>query len=330
LRTFGKTILTLGALCLPPARPTAQGRGGFAGVAACSLSTNARAVQKELKLTDDQISKVREIRRISREVSGQAPRKPARRRTVRQSMKITQDDDRELRKAMADVFKPETGQAVLRDPECSRWARCVNMPEVQKKIVLTDDQKDKLRVVEESQTQQREIFRPPRTTGEGAMKKLADLPQGTLGKVTALPLAADQKKTWKEMTGEPFEVKVEPAFPITEPDSRAFGLVGSAKCKRDRDPVLQNAGSSASQAPLPSRPICSSRDDVRPTKRPLATTSMSRPPRSATQVQAERDLLGPFLHYLMSECGVSPNTLAAYRSDLEVPPLAQAACSRAD
>ena len=28
------------------------------------------------------------------------------------------------------------------------------------------------------------------------------------------------------------------------------------------------------------------------------------------------DPLGPFLHYLMSECGVSPNTLAAYRSDL--------------
>jgi integrase/recombinase XerD len=30
----------------------------------------------------------------------------------------------------------------------------------------------------------------------------------------------------------------------------------------------------------------------------------------------ERDPLGPFLHYLMAECGVSPNTLAAYRSDL--------------
>ncbi|MGE3818404.1 MAG: tyrosine-type recombinase/integrase, partial [Isosphaeraceae bacterium] len=29
-----------------------------------------------------------------------------------------------------------------------------------------------------------------------------------------------------------------------------------------------------------------------------------------------RDLVGPFLHYLMSECGLSPNTLAAYRSDL--------------
>jgi integrase/recombinase XerD len=30
----------------------------------------------------------------------------------------------------------------------------------------------------------------------------------------------------------------------------------------------------------------------------------------------DRDPLGPFLHYLMAECGVSPNTLAAYRSDI--------------
>lgn len=30
---------------------------------------------------------------------------------------------------------------------------------------------------------------------------------------------------------------------------------------------------------------------------------------------ADSDPLGPFLHYLMAECGVSPNTLAAYRSD---------------
>jgi integrase/recombinase XerD len=43
---------------------------------------------------------------------------------------------------------------------------------------------------------------------------------------------------------------------------------------------------------------------------------MSRPPRPPLKFKPERDLLGPFLHYLMSECGVSPNTLAAYRSDL--------------
>jgi integrase/recombinase XerD len=30
----------------------------------------------------------------------------------------------------------------------------------------------------------------------------------------------------------------------------------------------------------------------------------------------QSDPIGPFLHYLMAECGVSPNTLAAYRADL--------------
>jgi integrase/recombinase XerD len=31
---------------------------------------------------------------------------------------------------------------------------------------------------------------------------------------------------------------------------------------------------------------------------------------------SNQDPIGPFLHYLMAECGVSPNTLAAYRSDV--------------
>ncbi len=37
--------------------------------------------------------------------------------------------------------------------------------------------------------------------------------------------------------------------------------------------------------------------------------------RTPARPDPDRDPLGPFLHYLMSECGVSPNTLAAYRSD---------------
>jgi integrase/recombinase XerD len=37
---------------------------------------------------------------------------------------------------------------------------------------------------------------------------------------------------------------------------------------------------------------------------------------AAVRPDPKRDPIGPFLHYLMSECGVSPNTLAAYRRDL--------------
>jgi integrase/recombinase XerD len=37
---------------------------------------------------------------------------------------------------------------------------------------------------------------------------------------------------------------------------------------------------------------------------------------SVSRPDPDRDPIGPFLHYLMAECGVSPNTLAAYRSDI--------------
>ncbi len=40
------------------------------------------------------------------------------------------------------------------------------------------------------------------------------------------------------------------------------------------------------------------------------------PKRPAFRPTLQRDPLGPFLHYLMAECGVSPNTLAAYRADI--------------
>ena len=40
------------------------------------------------------------------------------------------------------------------------------------------------------------------------------------------------------------------------------------------------------------------------------------PSSSMTRPDPDRDPIGPFLHYLMAECGVSSNTLAAYRSDV--------------
>src|SRR5271169_2059556 len=39
-------------------------------------------------------------------------------------------------------------------------------------------------------------------------------------------------------------------------------------------------------------------------------------PPLAIRPDRNRDPIGPFLHYLMAECGLSPNTLAAYRSDV--------------
>ncbi len=46
----------------------------------------------------------------------------------------------------------------------------------------------------------------------------------------------------------------------------------------------------------------------------MSTPGRARP--DAARPDRDRDPIGPFLHYLMAECGVSPNTLAAYRSDI--------------
>jgi len=50
-----------------------------------------------------------------------------------------------------------------------------------------------------------------------------------------------------------------------------------------------------------------------PETRAAVAETMPPPP---SQFAQKRDPIGPFLHYLMAECGVSPHTLAAYRSDL--------------
>ncbi|HMC90517.1 MAG TPA: hypothetical protein VKI17_13265, partial [Gemmataceae bacterium] len=42
-----------------------------------------------------------------------------------------------------------------------------------------------------------------------ARKKMAAVQKETMEKITAV-LTDDQKKTWKEMTGEPFEYKPDP------------------------------------------------------------------------------------------------------------------------
>jgi integrase/recombinase XerD len=42
----------------------------------------------------------------------------------------------------------------------------------------------------------------------------------------------------------------------------------------------------------------------------------SRKPDPKVRPSRDGDPIGPFLHFLMAECGVSPNTLAAYRADI--------------
>ena len=55
----------------------------------------------------------------------------------------------------------------------------------------------------------RELFQSAGDDRQAAMAKVQTLRKETNTKVMAL-MTEDQKKTWKEMTGEPFEVAFQP------------------------------------------------------------------------------------------------------------------------
>ena len=78
---------------------------------------------------------------------------------------------------------------------------------MQEKLKLTDEQKGKIKDInEESGKKMRELFQGG--FGEETQKKLADLRKDSMEKASGV-LTADQKKSWQEMTGKPFEVKFE-------------------------------------------------------------------------------------------------------------------------
>src|SRR5947209_3583337 len=61
-------------------------------------------------------------------------------------------------------------------------------------------------------------------------------------------------------------------------------------------------------------PRLPTREDGRCPLSPSKPRGVPMPP--AARPEPNGDPIGPFLHYLMAECGLSANTLAAYRSDV--------------
>lgn len=194
-----------------PAQAQGQGGGRFGGGfgrGGYTLLSN-KGVQKELKLSDEKAEKVSaavsEITAKLREKT-QGLSQEERREKMPEILKATND---EVKAAVKDLLSAEQfarlDQIVLQQRGLDAFADA----KVKEKLKLTDDQAAKIQdIAEDSREQGREIFQSFQDDREGAMKKLATLRKESSEKAAAL-LSADQKKTWKEMTGEPFEVRFE-------------------------------------------------------------------------------------------------------------------------
>jgi len=208
MRIFGKAALTLGILSLLACPAWAQGRGGFGGGGAGFLA--APNVQKDLKLTDAQVGKVQETLQAVREkhqdeYAALRDASPEERRT--KSATLGKAVVEEVKQALTLSADQATrfDQIALQ----ARGTQAFADPAVAAKLNLTADQKAKTR----------EIIEATRGSLAGALNKdaskeeraearktMAANQKENLIKLHAM-LTVDQKKAWKELTGEPIEIQ---------------------------------------------------------------------------------------------------------------------------
>jgi len=176
----------------------AQFRGGGGG----GLAGNA-SVQKELKLTDEQTEKVKSA--LKDVFSGLKDSLPGKDATPEQRAEFTKKMSDATNKALAGILKPEQLKR-LRQIELQQSGP--TDADCQKELGLSDEQKTKIKEIgDKFRSDMRDLV----TGGnfQDAREKITKLRKESLDKEVAV-LTDTQKKKWKEMTGEPFEVKFEP------------------------------------------------------------------------------------------------------------------------
>lgn len=209
-----RTMLGLGlvALIVGPAAAQGQGRGMF-GRSNAAILLNNESVQKELKLDDTQKEKAKELAEKTREKM-QENRETLQGLEGDERRTKMQELNRELgaanHKAMAEFLKKEQAHRLHQISLQQQGAQAIaNDPNVAKKLNLTDSQKTEIHEIDqESRQEMRSIFQDNQGDREAIMKKMTELRHQTLTKVEA-KLNDEQRKTWKEMLGSPFEVKWE-------------------------------------------------------------------------------------------------------------------------
>jgi hypothetical protein len=221
MRSISRIVLVFGIALLLVAQASAQqrqrgqgqrggGRGGFGGLG--NLIRN-EAVQKELKLDSDQVQKAEAaVQKVQEKHSGdRAGLQDLSQEERREKMvSLNKTISEETVKALDGILKPDQIKRLKQIELQQRGEQALTDSEVQSQLKLTSDQKEKIKTIAaDAAAERRELFQPG---GGGdpqeAQKKMATLRKATMERISAV-LTADQKQTWKEMTGQPFEVQMQ-------------------------------------------------------------------------------------------------------------------------
>lgn len=210
MRRLGKIALTLGALvvfALPASAQGQRGQGrgfGGPGFGGGLMLLSNKSVQEELKVDEDQVKKITDLAAKNRENFGSLRDLSNEERREKMTA-ITAENN----KAIDAILKPEQVTRLHEIENQVGGAQALTSERNADKLKLTDDQKKKIGDVLASSREKmgdlRDQFQNDR---EGAMKKMQEIRAETNKEAMAV-LTDDQKKTWEELTGKPFEIKYE-------------------------------------------------------------------------------------------------------------------------
>jgi hypothetical protein len=171
------------------------------------------SVQKELKLTDEQIKKSKEV--IDKVKTKFAPELlkvfdlsgEARREKEQEVVKAIRE---EATKEMEGVLTKEQVKRFKQIRLQAEGATVFQKPDILKAMKFSDDQMAQLRTIRQDANQQMRKVRQKHRGRPEEAKQLDRLNKETLQKIIDV-LDASQKETWRDLTGEPFEIKTTPS-----------------------------------------------------------------------------------------------------------------------
>src|SRR5262249_48622552 len=176
----GKLAVALAVVALLGGAALAQQRpfGGFGGGGMAMLLMNPD-VQQELKLSEEQITKAKEIGQQIREKHKDdfAKLKDTPKEQAREKFQeLFKTINGETEKALKDVLKPEQQKRLKQLELQARGVDAFTDSEIQTSLKLTDEQKEKIKTLnEDARKEMREIFQNAQGNFQEALPKVTAL-----------------------------------------------------------------------------------------------------------------------------------------------------------
>jgi hypothetical protein len=186
----------IGALAVPSqAQFTGYGVGG-------QLLLLNKSVQQELKLSDAQIAKLKDsVGKVLENNRGELAKMRAAGHDER--AKLMSAISEQTNKAVVGVLNPDQVKRLREIDLQERGPMALYDPEVRKSLKITDEQLGKLKNLADDSLQQVQKAYDARD-----MKKVREVVRSAQQKLADI-LTDEQKRTWREMLGKPFDLKQE-------------------------------------------------------------------------------------------------------------------------